>query len=100
MYNIIFRLVCATTLGFAYGLDIKYDNDPLVQLADAALKPLIQVIIPGAFFVDLIPALQYVPAWFPGAGFQRKAREWKKKTMAFRSVPYDAAKQAIVSSRP
>ncbi|KAF4951326.1 hypothetical protein FGADI_7524 [Fusarium gaditjirri] len=32
---------------------------------------------PGAFMVDLIPLLKYVPAWFPGAGFKTTAKEWR-----------------------
>jgi hypothetical protein len=85
------------TLVLAYGLDIKLVDDPFVHLADDSMRPLIEAIVPGAFLVDLIPALRYVPAWFPGASFQRKAKEWKKMTMVFRNIPYDAAKQAIVS---
>ena len=27
----------------------------------------------GAFWVEFLPILKYVPSWFPGAGFQRKA---------------------------
>lgn len=93
-------LIGATTLVLAYGLDIKLVNDPFVHLADDSMRPLIEAIVPGAFLVDLIPVLQYVPAWFPGAGFQRKAREWKKMTMTFRNTPYEAAKHAIVRVRP
>ncbi|KAF9447572.1 cytochrome P450 [Macrolepiota fuliginosa MF-IS2] len=96
----LFRhLIGATTLVLAYGLDIKLDNDPFVHLADDSMRPLIEAIVPGAFLVDLIPALQYVPAWFPGAGFQRKAKEWKKMTTRFRDAPYDAAKRAVAEGK-
>jgi hypothetical protein len=91
-------LIGATTLVLAYGLNIKLVNDPFIHLADDSMRPLIEAIVPGAFLVDLIPALQYIPAWFPGAGFQRKAREWKKMTMVFRNTPFNAAKKAIVST--
>ncbi|KAJ3573817.1 hypothetical protein NP233_g2189 [Leucocoprinus birnbaumii] len=96
----LFRhLIGATTLVLAYGLDIKLVNDPYVHLADDSMRPLIEAIVPGAFFVDLIPALQYVPEWFPGATFKRKAREWKEMTMIFRSKPYEAAKKAILEGK-
>ncbi|KAF5349225.1 hypothetical protein D9756_009488 [Leucocoprinus leucothites] len=96
----LFRhLIGATTLVLAYGLDIKLVNDPYVHLADDSMRPLIEAIVPGAFLVDLIPALQYVPEWFPGASFKRKAREWKAMTMVFRSKPYEAAKKAILEGR-
>ena len=35
---------------------------------------------PGAFLVDIIPILKYVPEWFPGANFQRKAAMMRKHT--------------------
>lgn len=80
----------------AYGLNIKLVDDPFVHLSVESLQHLTEATIPGAFLVDLIPALRYVPEWVPGAGFQRKAREWKKATNLFRDMPYEAAKQALV----
>ncbi|KAL0066309.1 hypothetical protein AAF712_006740 [Marasmius tenuissimus] len=33
---------------------------------------------PGTYMVDTLPILEHLPAWFPGAGFKRKAREWNR----------------------
>ena len=52
--------------------------------------------VPGAFLVDALPILKYVPSWFPGAGFQRKAREWKQLTRDMYCAPFQAAQDAIV----
>lgn len=41
--------------------------------------------------------VKHVPAWFPGAEFQRKALEWKKSTTAMVEVPFKAVKNAVVS---
>jgi len=49
--------------------------------------------MPGTFLVDQIPLLKYVPAWFPGAGFQRKAEECKRLTKDMMDKPYMASKQ-------
>ena len=35
--------------------------------------------------------------WMPGAGFQRKAREWKEAVYEMRDAPYATARQALVS---
>jgi hypothetical protein len=32
-------------------------------------------LAPGKFLVDILPWIQYFPAWFPGAGWQRQAAE-------------------------
>jgi hypothetical protein len=41
--------------------------------------------------------VKYVPEWFPGATFQREAREWKKSAAAMMREPYEAVKTAMVS---
>ncbi|KDR66544.1 hypothetical protein GALMADRAFT_259056 [Galerina marginata CBS 339.88] len=76
-------------LSLAYGLPIKPTNDPFVSLSQRAVKSLAEAGVPGAFFVDILPFLKYVPAWLPGAGFQRKAREWKRLQVEMREVPYE-----------
>ena len=35
----------------------------------------IRLGVPGAYLVETLPALRYLPSWFPGAGFQREAAE-------------------------
>jgi hypothetical protein len=56
--------------------------------------------IPGAFLVDVIPLLKYVPEWFPGAGFQKKAKAWKKFALTMVEAPFAAAKRNIVRHTP
>ena len=57
----------------SYGIDVQESDDPYISLAQIILNGLAEAGIPGAFLVDLFPILKYVPSWFPGAGFQRKA---------------------------
>jgi hypothetical protein len=54
-------------------------------------------VAPGAFLVDAMPMLQYVPRWFPGADFKRKAFEWSKWTTAMVEVPFYDSETATVS---
>ena len=61
-----------------YGIEIKETNDIYIDAAEKAMNTMIETAVPGAFLVDLIPWLKYIPEWFPGAGFQKKAREWRK----------------------
>nr|BAL05181.1 cytochrome P450 [Phanerodontia chrysosporium] len=42
------------------------------------------------YLVDLIPILKYVPEWFPGAGFKRQARIWKKEVTNIADAPFAA----------
>lgn len=61
-----YSLAASTILGIAYGIDVQEENDPYVDAAERALVSLGLGIAPGAFLVESIPALKYVPEWFPG----------------------------------
>ncbi|THH27951.1 hypothetical protein EUX98_g6235 [Antrodiella citrinella] len=61
-------------LKIVYRHDTKAGHDPLVELVDEAMSQFIMLSRPGAYAVDFIPWLKYVPAWFPGAKFQREAK--------------------------
>lgn len=84
-------------LSLAYGLDIREDNDPYLHLSEEAVKSIGEVAVPGAFLVDMIPALKYVPEFFPGAGFKKKARIWKGMQENMREIPFADTIKNIVS---
>ncbi|KAJ2919996.1 hypothetical protein MD484_g420, partial [Candolleomyces efflorescens] len=94
------QLAAETILSIAYGIQIQPENDPYVKYADDASRPAAEAAVPGRFLVDAIPLLKYVPAWFPGASFKRKAREWYKLTRKMVEIPYEDAKRRIVRIIP
>lgn len=81
-----------------YGIEIanKVEEDRYVSVAEEALFAMAVAARPGAFLVDMLPFLKHVPAWLPGAGFKRKAAEWKKTTYEMRDGPFEAVKAAMV----
>ncbi|KAF5364723.1 hypothetical protein D9757_012497 [Collybiopsis confluens] len=89
------HFAASTIIGIAYGVDVQEDNDPYVEAAERALESLGLGIAPGAFLVESIPALKYVPNWFPGAGFKRKAKKWARYSTLMRELPFAAAKKQI-----
>ena len=56
-----------------YSINVRPYNDPYIKIAEEAVEALAELVMAGAFLVNIIPILKYVPAWFPGANFQRKA---------------------------
>ncbi|KAG6908101.1 hypothetical protein DXG01_006138 [Tephrocybe rancida] len=66
----------AIILRISHGYEVKESNDPFVELSDRVMEHFALCTAPGAFLVDVLPILRYVPTWIPGAGFQRKAKEW------------------------
>src|SRR4051812_34463094 len=87
-----------TIMSIAYGLEIQHENDPYVKMAEKGFQPLVAAAVPGAYLVDTLHFLKHVPEWVPGAGFQRKAREWKKWARKMVEVPFEAAKRNIVGT--
>ena len=66
-------LVGSTSISMTYSINAHPYNDPYIKIAEEALAAMTELTIPGAFLVDVIPILKYVPEWFPGAKFQSKA---------------------------
>jgi hypothetical protein len=83
-------------MSITYGISVKPSNDPYITTAEEGNNAVLSAIVPGAFLVDFIPWLRWVPEWVPGAGFQRKAREWKKIAEAILNKPFEATKRDMV----
>ncbi|KAL4069080.1 cytochrome P450 [Scleroderma citrinum] len=83
------------TLRIAYGYQVEEENDRLINLAEEAISIFVKASSPGAYLVDSIPILKYVPEWMPGAGFQRQARKWKAVIDELIDVPYDFVKSQM-----
>ncbi|KDR66540.1 hypothetical protein GALMADRAFT_259045 [Galerina marginata CBS 339.88] len=77
------------SLAMAYGLPVQNSDDPFVNLVQRATASIGEAATPGAFLVDIIPILKYVPEFVPGAGFKKKARIWRKLQEDMLEVPYE-----------
>ncbi|KAF9054666.1 cytochrome P450 [Panaeolus papilionaceus] len=67
----------AITMQVVYGIRIPFEskNNPYVTAVREAFSGGLAVAgIPGMHLVDHLPILKHIPAWFPGAEFQRVAK--------------------------
>ncbi|KAL4075734.1 cytochrome P450 [Scleroderma citrinum] len=87
----------AIILRISHGYHIQEQRDPFVDLADTAVDQFSRSTATGAFMVDVIPALSYVPEWFPGAGFKRLAREWNATLQEMVDQPYKFVKDQMAT---
>ncbi|GJE96530.1 cytochrome P450 [Phanerochaete sordida] len=87
-------IVGAMVLDTVFAFDVK-PGDPMIKLVENAADTAIETIAAGVWMVDVIPALKYIPSWFPGARFQRKAREWKKQVDGLFDIPYGHFKESM-----
>ena len=79
-----------------YSINIQPYNDPYIKIAEDALRVGSALLIPGAFLVDIIPILKYVPEWFPGAKFQSKAAMMRKHAARIRNATFAATEDLMV----
>jgi len=78
-----------------YGIDVLDKEDPYIATAESAVRAAFAAAMPGAFLIDSIPILRYVPEWIPGASFKRKAKEWRRQAEDMANKPFDAAMKNI-----
>jgi hypothetical protein len=89
-------LAGSITLSMTYGINVRPYNDPYIKIAEEAVTALAELLVPGAFLVDIIPILKYVPEWFPGAKFQSKAAMLRKHAALLRNTTFAAAEELMV----
>ncbi|KAF5390053.1 hypothetical protein D9757_003792 [Collybiopsis confluens] len=74
-----------------YGIQGR-EAEPFLKTAIETLDSVAVAGTPGAFYVDQFPILKYVPEWFPGATFKRKAREWNLLRIEMTEGAYSVTK--------
>ncbi|KZV73911.1 cytochrome P450 [Peniophora sp. CONT] len=82
-----------------YGYEVPLDShsDPLVHIVERAMEGFSRASEPGAFWVDYLPLLRYVPAWIPGAKFQREAVVLNAERERLYVEPYQWTKHRMQS---
>ncbi|KJA23927.1 hypothetical protein HYPSUDRAFT_39442 [Hypholoma sublateritium FD-334 SS-4] len=89
------KTVGSVILRISHGYKVKDGEDPFVRMADIATEQFGLSTAPGGFLVNLVPALKYIPTWFPGAGFQKTAAEWSKTLVQMAEGPHQFVKQQM-----
>ncbi|TFY70051.1 hypothetical protein EVG20_g2890 [Dentipellis fragilis] len=89
--------VGATILMLTYGYEAKGRDDELVKVVSRVLDDFGVLATPGSFYVDVIPALKYVPSWFPGASFKKTGERMKADFQKFVNIGYNFTKEKIAN---
>ncbi|KAK5126948.1 hypothetical protein LTR85_008306 [Meristemomyces frigidus] len=83
-------------LDIVYGYTIEpHSQDPLVDVVDQALEQFSAATVPGKWPVDILPFLEHMPEWMPGAGFKRTARAWRRTLTDVVDIPYAFVKSQM-----
>jgi len=82
-------------LDITYGYETKPKDDEWIALADRVIHDFADAVKPGAWLVDVIPALKYVPDWVPGAGFKKQAKIWEATSQRLVEDQFATVKNAM-----
>ncbi|EJD42958.1 cytochrome P450 [Auricularia subglabra TFB-10046 SS5] len=91
----IHYMTTSSIMSLSYGIDVTAEDDPWVKLVNDAMHTMTAAGLPGSFAVDWVPALRYIPSWFPGAAFQKYAQVSQTLAGRFRTEPLEWAKGQI-----
>ena len=94
--KIISSTFAATIMKIGYGISVQEYDDPYISNAEVVMNGITEAGIPGSFWVDLLPVLKYVPSWFPGAGFQKKAARWREAIHIMADKPFGYVQVQLV----
>ncbi|KAI0352715.1 cytochrome P450 [Trametes cingulata] len=91
------RYAGSLTLLVVYGYRVTSNSDPYLKLAEECVDILANRITSGGGIwpVDVLPFLKHLPPWLPGAGFRRKAAQWKAKMEEFVDKPFELVKSRM-----
>ncbi|KAI0772408.1 O-methylsterigmatocystin oxidoreductase [Trametes elegans] len=87
--------IAAMILTSIHGLPIEEVTHHFVDLLTNANSGIARIFSPAPFLVESLQWLRHVPAWFPGAGWQRRVASWKEQRREATETPYAAAKAAM-----
>ena len=79
-----------------YGVDVAGKDDRYIALMEKTLEAA-DAFTPGAYMVEYLPFLRYVPAWVPGAGFQRFFAELRHAAHEVRDALPAKTKEGMVN---
>ena len=110
---VLFRNFTSIILRFSHGYVTRAGDDPLVDLAHVANSQMSVAIGLGRNHVDFFPlsesltlpsipqdtdtfTVKYIPSWFPGAGFKRRAKKYAAVLHDLVEIPHNYVKTQLV----
>ncbi|OSD02925.1 cytochrome P450 [Trametes coccinea BRFM310] len=88
----------AAIVRVVYGLDAAHGDKKYYKLAERLANIAEDISTPGQHIVEAFPSMQWLPSWFPGAGFKQLAASWKQEIAAIRDHLYESAKEAMATN--
>ncbi|CUA71446.1 O-methylsterigmatocystin oxidoreductase [Rhizoctonia solani] len=75
----LYLSVSSTLFRSLYACEATSSNDPLLVRTKKVIAYQALALLSSSYLVNSIPALCYIPEWFPGAGWKREASKWRRE---------------------
>ena len=86
----------SSIMRISYGIEVADENDEYATAVEVGVATFNRAFVPGAFLVETFPSMRYIPSWFPGAGWKKKAEYWRYINDLVASGPWDTVKEQMV----
>ncbi|KAK2460279.1 hypothetical protein APHAL10511_007668 [Amanita phalloides] len=87
----------AVILNVAYGWQVTNNNDHFVRLMEEAFLIHNAINKASGWLVEFFPILRFLPSWFPGNTYKRRAAFFRDRMWDIDNMPYQWAKEQIDS---
>ncbi|KAF8335172.1 cytochrome P450 [Amanita rubescens] len=87
----------AVILNVAYGWQVTSNDDYFVRLMEEAFSIHNAINKPSGWLVEFFPILRFLPSWFAGNTYKRRAAYFKDRMWDIDNVPHRWAKEKIES---
>jgi len=85
----------AIILDATYGRKIDDMQDDYVRTATQAIEGINIARVPGAYWVEFMPFLKYLPRWAPGTAFRKLADHYRPFAVWMRDQPFETVKREL-----
>lgn len=89
------RFTSAVVLRIGFGVKIRSNDDPYIQIATDASYALGRTGVPGGTPLDFFPLLRFFPSWLARSKSLKFARDWNWAIRRIHDVPFVAAQRAM-----
>ncbi|TDL26384.1 cytochrome P450 [Rickenella mellea] len=82
-------------MSITYGLPVHTSDDVYITEAESVMKMIGMATVPGAFLVDLVPKLKYLPSWLPFNTVHKTGADGRNRIYRMISRPFDHVKREL-----
>ncbi|CAE7061222.1 unnamed protein product [Rhizoctonia solani] len=87
--------MASTMLRLGYGYRLESEDDPFFTDAQLTFDRIVESMMFTNFYVNIFPALTYIPEWFPGTGWKRTGHEWRRHRWETLRALYEWTKRQV-----